>query len=203
MSQSGSGLLPRPGSYLTCRLLVRTDRAERSAVGRFPSCLGIYGLGGAALARSALRALTGPRRSWSRSSACCSLNRVAAWTALVLGQGGRCVPCGEHGPHDLSRVARRGAAPQVAERADHLQPAAGLGEGAGRSRHGSRFGQGRRPRTAPRVPVAAGRAGPAAGAGYRRAPAGHAAARWSPSQTPRSRCPGCCAPCPTGATWRR
>ena len=61
MPQSGSGLLPRPGSYLTCRLLVRADRAERSAVGRFPSCLGIYGLGGAALARSALHALTGPR----------------------------------------------------------------------------------------------------------------------------------------------
>lgn len=53
-------LLLRPGSYFTCRLLVRADRAERSAVGRFPSCLGIYGLRGAALARSALRALTGP-----------------------------------------------------------------------------------------------------------------------------------------------
>ena len=45
------------------------------------------GLGGAALARSALRALTGPRRSWSRSSACCSPNRVAAWTALMPGRG--------------------------------------------------------------------------------------------------------------------
>ena len=30
--------------------------------------------------------LTGPLRSWSRSSACCSLNRVAAWTALVPGR---------------------------------------------------------------------------------------------------------------------
>ena len=91
MPQSGSGLLPRPGSYLTCRLLVRADRAERSAVGVFPSRLGVYGLGGAALAMSALRALTGARRSWSRSSACYSLNRVAAWTSLVPGrEGGAC-----------------------------------------------------------------------------------------------------------------
>jgi hypothetical protein len=68
-----------------------------------------------------------PGRSWSRSSACCSRHRVAAWTARVPGRGRRCVPCGEHGPHDLSRLAWRGVAPQVAERADHLQPAAGLG----------------------------------------------------------------------------
>ena len=157
---------------------------------------------GAASARPALGART-TRAVMSRSSACCSRHRVAAWPARVPGRGRRCVPCGEHGPHDLSRLAWRGVAPQVAERADHLQPAAGLGQRTGGPRHRHRCCPGRRPRTAPRAPAAAGRAGPAAGDRYRRARAGRAAARWSSSPTPRSRCPGCCAPCPTGATWPR
>jgi hypothetical protein len=44
----------------------------------------------------------------------------------------------EHNPHDLPGLAGSGITPPVAERADHLQPATGLGEGTGCSRHWSR-----------------------------------------------------------------
>jgi hypothetical protein len=43
-----------------------------------------------------------------------------------------CLPRAEQGPHDLSGLAGRGVAPLVAERADEVQSAAGLVEGAGR-----------------------------------------------------------------------
>ncbi len=52
-------------------------------------------------------------------------------------EDGRCQPRAEQGPCDLSGRAGRGAAPPVAERADDVQPAAGLVEGAGRPRRRS------------------------------------------------------------------
>jgi hypothetical protein len=116
--------------------------------------------------------------------------------------GRRCVPCGEHGPHDLSRVAWRGIAPQVAVRADYLQPAAGPRpanrgvRGTGAALPGSATAHSTQGPCCSR-PSRTGRRGPVSPV-----PAGRAAARWSPSQTPRSRCPGCCVPCPTGARWR-
>ncbi len=94
MSQSGSGLLPRPGLCLTYRLLVRADRAERSAIGRFPSCLGIYGLGGAALARSALRALTGP------------LAVLVPVVSVLFPEPGRGLDCPDAGPGKAVRALR-------------------------------------------------------------------------------------------------
>ena len=39
------------------------------------------------------------------------------------------MPCGEHGPDDLPGIAGLGIPPQIAERADQLQAAAGLSEG--------------------------------------------------------------------------
>jgi len=55
---------------------------------------------------------------------------VAAWPAGVPGRGWRCWPRAEQGPHDLSGLAGRGVALLVGERADELQSAAGLVEGA-------------------------------------------------------------------------
>jgi DNA-binding NarL/FixJ family response regulator/tetratricopeptide (TPR) repeat protein len=54
-------------------------------------------------------------------------------------RGRRCMPFGEHGPHDFPGVAGLGVAPLVAQRADHLQPAARLGEGTRGPRHRSRL----------------------------------------------------------------
>ena len=52
-------------------------------------------------------------------------------------EDGRWQPRAEQGPHALSGLAGRGVAPLVAERADEVQSAAGLVEGAGRSRRWS------------------------------------------------------------------
>jgi len=52
-------------------------------------------------------------------------------------EDGRCQPRAEQDPYDLSGLAGRGATPPVAERADDVQPAAGLVEGAGRPRRRS------------------------------------------------------------------
>jgi hypothetical protein len=53
-----------------------------------------------------------------------------AGEGLLIGHwgGGGDQPSGECGPHDLSGVAQCGVAPSVTERADDVQPAAGLGE---------------------------------------------------------------------------
>ena len=83
---------------------------------------------------------------------------VAAWPAALPGRG-RAVSAAEQGPHDLPGLAGRGVAPPVAERADDLQSAAGLGKRTGVSAALEPRYWGRRPRTADRVPAAAGRAG--------------------------------------------
>ena len=109
----------------------------------------------------------------------------------------------EHGPHRFPLIAGCGVAPQVGERADDMEPAAGLGESRRPLSPPEPSGPGRRPRTARMARAAAGQAAPACAAESRRRPAARAAARWSPAQTRRSQHRPRIPRRPTAARWRR
>jgi hypothetical protein len=110
-----------------------------------------------------------PGRSWSRSSACCSRHRVTAWTARYrAGEGGACRAVNM--AHTTFPASPGVVQPHRSLNAQIIcspRPASASEPGV---RGTGAAVPGRRPRTAPRAPAAAGRAGPAAGNPHRRTP---------------------------------
>ena len=123
-------------------MLVQLDRAEEigGPVGQSSSTLRPNGLGWALrrYVRQAGGSANRPgRRGPGRQHAVPGTRSLPGLPGCRAGEGRACR--GLNIAHTTFRRRLAWCSPPIAKRADHLQPAAGLGQGAGRSRHRSRF----------------------------------------------------------------